>query len=166
MQNQSEPGSRRLHVWRGRVLKEDTDRLSEAVAEKAGAELFNLNGSLVWLNEGQPVRADKNVLREIITRHIVSIRLVNRGTTDVPRWESEYYSFDFPLGADTSKEPSEQVLINLMNRLILLVARGPSEPFKLTPRQQEEVRARLKQGEPKDQIASAYSVDVDTIRSC
>jgi hypothetical protein len=58
---------------------------------------------------GRPrlVPVDKNVLREIITRHIVSIRLVNCGTVDAPRWEGEYYSFDFPLVADTSKEPNE-----------------------------------------------------------
>ena len=43
-------------------------------------------------------------------------------------------------------------------------AKGPSEPFRLTPQQQREVRARLKVGEPQDDIARSYSVDVDTIR--
>jgi hypothetical protein len=34
----------------------------------------------------------------------------------------------------------------------------------LTPQQQREVRARLEEGEPQDDIARSYSVDVDTIR--
>jgi hypothetical protein len=34
----------------------------------------------------------------------------------------------------------------------------------LTPQQQREVHARLKVGEPQDNIARSYNVDVDTIR--
>ena len=120
------------------------NRLAEAVAEKAGAELFTWNGTLVWLNDGQFVPANKNILREVIARHIVSIRWVNRGTVDMPRWEGEYYPFDFPPGADTSKEPDERVLISLMNDLVLRVAKGPIEPFRLTPQQRLEISARLK----------------------
>ena len=44
------------------------------------------------------------------------------------------------------------------------VAKGPSEPLRLTLQQQREVHARLKVGEPRDNIARAYGVDVDTIR--
>ena len=47
--------------------------------------------------------------------------------------------------------------------LILRVARGPVEPFRLTPQQQREIHDRLKMGEPKDRIAHAYGIDVDTI---
>ena len=43
-------------------------------------------------------------------------------------------------------------------------AKGPSEPFRLTPQQQREVWARLEEGEPQDNIARSYSVDVDTIK--
>jgi len=43
-------------------------------------------------------------------------------------------------------------------------AKGPSEPFRLTPQQQREVRARLEEGEPQDNIARSYGVDVDTIK--
>ena len=43
-------------------------------------------------------------------------------------------------------------------------AKGPSEPFRLTPQQQREVRARLEEGEPQDNVARSYGVDVDTIR--
>jgi hypothetical protein len=51
-----------------------------------------------------------------------------------------------------------------MNGLKLLIAKGPSAPFKLTLRQQEKVHARLKMGEPQARIADAYHVDVGTIR--
>ena len=44
------------------------------------------------------------------------------------------------------------------------VTKGPSEPLRLTLQQQREVHARLKVGEPRDNIARAYGVDVDTIR--
>jgi hypothetical protein len=47
--------------------------------------------------------------------------------------------------------------------LVLRVAREPVEPFRLTPQQQQEVRARLKEGELKDAIARGYNVDVETI---
>ena len=43
-------------------------------------------------------------------------------------------------------------------------AKGPSEPFRLTPQQQREVRARLEEGEPQDNVARSYGVDVDTIK--
>jgi DNA-binding NarL/FixJ family response regulator len=48
--------------------------------------------------------------------------------------------------------------------LVLRVAREPVEPFRLTPQQQREVRARLKKGEPRENIARGYNVDVETIK--
>jgi hypothetical protein len=96
------PDGRTIFVWHGRDPAKDADRLTDAVAALAIGELFELNGGLVWLNEGQLVPVNKDVLRKTITRHIVSVRLVNQGS-DV--WETEYSSFDFPLVADTSKEP-------------------------------------------------------------
>jgi hypothetical protein len=39
-----------------------------------------------------------------------------------------------------------------------------AEPRELTPQKQQEVRDRLKIGEPKDKLAREYGVDVDTIR--
>jgi hypothetical protein len=102
-------------------------------------------------------------LREVIGRHIVSLRLVNRGTTDAPTWNLEYRPFDFPRVADTSCEPDEKVLIALSDALLLRVARGPSKPFRLTEQQQNEVRMRLNVGEPRDRIADAYGVDVETV---
>ena len=155
---------RRLFIWRGQDLVEDLNRLADAVAEKAGAELFNLNGTLMGLNDGQFVSVNRNSLREIIARHLASIRWVNRGTIDMPRWEGEYHPFDFPPGADLSKEPDDRVLSSLMNDLVLRVAKGPTKPFRLTLQQRSEISARLKQGEPKDDVARAYGVDIATIQ--
>jgi hypothetical protein len=154
------PDGRRIFVWRG---PEDGTRLADVVAEEAVAELFEVDRSLVWLNAGRHAPAHVNVLREIITRKIKSVRLVNRGTTDAPRWEHEFFPFDFPRVADTSREPDEKVLIALSAALLLRVAKGPSKPFRLTEQQQNEVRMRLNVGEPRDRIAEAYSVDVETI---
>jgi hypothetical protein len=47
--------------------------------------------------------------------------------------------------------------------LVLRVAREPVEPRRLTPQQHREIHDRIKMGEPKDRIAHAYNVDVDTI---
>ena len=158
------PDGRRIFIWHGRDPAEDTNRLTAAVAETCAAEIFELNGSLVWFHEGQLVSVSRPILLEIITKRIGGVRLVNHGTTDKPIYETEYFSFGFPPGADTSKEPDEKVLLSLMNGLKLLIAKGPSAPFKLTLRQQEEVHARLKMGEPQARIADAYHVDVGTIR--
>ena len=48
--------------------------------------------------------------------------------------------------------------------LVWRVAKGPSEPLRLTPQQQQEALIRLRTGERQDSVARGYSVDVDTIR--
>ena len=105
------PDGRRIFVWRGRDLTEDTNRLTEAVAEACVVKLFEVNGSLVWLRDGRPVAVNRPILLEIITTLIAGVRLVNHRGTDT--WEVEFYSFEFPPGADTSKGPNDQVLSNL-----------------------------------------------------
>ena len=104
------------------------------------------------------------MLRDIIARHIVSLRLVNRASTNAPVWEIEKFQFDFPVVADTSEQPDQRVILNLINALVSLVAKGPMEPRVLTTQQLREVRDRIKIGEPKEAIARAYNVDVATIR--
>jgi hypothetical protein len=156
------PDGRRIFVWRGRDLTEDTNRLTEAVAEACVVKLFEVNGSLVWLRDGRPVAVNRPILLEIITTLIAGVRLVNHRGTDT--WEVEFYSIEFPPGADTSKGPNDQVLSNLEEGLIRLVAKGPATPARLTPQQQSEIQARLKTGESYDSIARSYGVDVATIR--
>jgi hypothetical protein len=60
---------------------QDTARLADTVAEKTQTELFNVNRSLFRLTEGRLIAVNKDVLRDIIARHIVSLRLVNRAST-------------------------------------------------------------------------------------
>jgi hypothetical protein len=124
----------------GRVL---TNRLITAVAEACVAKLFELDGSLVWLKDGQLVEVTRPILLEIITTLIAGVRLVNRGVADQPVWEAEFFPYRFAPGADTGKEPNDKVLTSLMGGLLLRVAKGPSAPSRLTPQQQFEVQARL-----------------------
>src|SRR5262245_54448333 len=158
------PDGRRLHLWHGQDLDEDTSRLAEAIAEATRTELFNVNGSLFWLTEGRLVAVGKDVLREIIRKHVVSLRLVNRGSTNAPLWEVEYFEFDFPIAADARERPNQQVLLNIGTALLALVAKGPREERKLSSQQQREIRQRIGMGEPRDNIARAYNVDIAVIR--
>jgi hypothetical protein len=66
--------------------------------------------------------------------------------------------------ADTSEQPDQRVVLNLINALVALVAKGPMQPRVLTPQQLREVYARIKIGESKENIARAYNVDVAVIR--
>jgi hypothetical protein len=134
---------------------------AENAAEDQRPLSSELNGILVHLGEGRVIPVNRNVLRDLITRHIASVRLVNRGDG---KWEVEYYSFEFPLAADTSKEPNERVLIDMIAALLGRVVKGSSDPLRLLPQHQQEVRARLKIGEPQASIGRSYGVDIDTVK--
>jgi len=84
----------RLHVWHGRDPIEDTISLAQAVAASP-AELFNCNDRFCWPNDGHLDPVSKDLLREIIAKHICTRRLVDRGTREPPVWECEYLPFDF-----------------------------------------------------------------------
>jgi hypothetical protein len=43
-------------------------------------DLFNVDGRLMLLDGGQLVTVTKNILAEIISKYVVTKRLVNRGT--------------------------------------------------------------------------------------
>jgi len=51
---------------------------------------------------------------------------VNRASPTDPLWAIEYYSFDFPIVADTSERPDQQVLLDLITALTGRVAKEPS----------------------------------------
>jgi hypothetical protein len=68
-------------------------------AARTQAELFSQDGQLVQLREGRLVAINKEGLRAIVAKHIRSVRLINRGSADAPRWEREYFEFDFPPAA-------------------------------------------------------------------
>ena len=155
MNDSTQLNGRRPFVWRG--MDDDSARLTEAVAEKLITRLFATNGSLTLVNEGQPTPVSRALLLKLITTSIAGVRLGGNGTP-------EFYSFEFVPGTDPSKGPNDHTLASIYQRLLDLVAKGPSEPVRLSPQQQREVRMRLGVGESKDRIASAYGVDVDTIR--
>src|SRR5262249_2602452 len=60
---------------------------AEAAAEKG--EVFDREGCLVWLNEGALIPVSRSVLRQIITKHNVTRRLVNRDGN----WVCEFIPF-------------------------------------------------------------------------
>lgn len=88
---------------------------------------------------------------------------VNHGTADKPEYEREYFLFNFPIAADTRKEPDEKILIDMIAALVGRVVRGPSTPRALPKHQQQAARDRLRTGEPAYLIAAAYGVDAATI---
>ena len=149
-----------IFIWRG---PQDVDRLADAIAEKTQTELFNVDRGLCHFTEGRLVAVNKDILRDIITRHLVSLRLVNRASTNDPLWELEYFNFDFPIVADTGKEHDQKILLNLIEALVSKVAKGPSEPRQLTPQQLREIRDRVRIGEDKHAVAHYYGVDVAVI---
>jgi hypothetical protein len=150
------PDGRVVFVWRG---EGDTNRLGEAIADHAVAELFLLEGDvLVQLDPagGRPTSIGRNTLHEFVARHVVTVQIGSEGRV-------EYQPFTFPQRADLSREPDQKVLTDLMTILPRLCAKGPTVPSMLTPKQKDEVRMRLRQGEPKDRIADYYRVDIDEI---
>jgi hypothetical protein len=155
---QTAPDGRRVFIWRG---SDDSKRLAGTIAESCAAELFSANKNLVCLTAGKLVPATLAVLREVIGRHIASVKLVDRGEFGL---NVEYYAFDFPPVADTDKEPDQRILLSLVDILVGLVARAPSEPRQLTPQQMQEIRARRKEGEPADRVARAYGIEVEQVQ--
>jgi len=79
---------------------EDADALVDAIA--GAVRLFNYAGRPIWLNEGKLIEVNQNVFREIISKHVVTARLVNRGTD----WACEYSPYT----------PSEKELRALLAR--------------------------------------------------
>jgi hypothetical protein len=116
------------------------------------------------LRDGQLVSVNSQSMQDIISRHVKSLRLVNKRTADKPKFEIEYYSFPFLPGIDPEQGPDERALTDLIAALVRKVAKGPSRPTGLTPQQRREVLARRRVGEPEDRIAAAYGVDPKTVR--
>lgn len=148
---------KKIFSWRG---KDDTDRLADVIADAAAEELFTRNGELVVLNRGNLSPVGLNDLREIIGRHIATIRLTSRGTAG---WTPERISFDFPHVTDATKAPNQRVLLDLIGALALRVAKAPSDPPHISAQHEREIRTRLKSGEPRSNIARAYGIDIEVV---
>jgi hypothetical protein len=151
------PDPRRIFIWRG---KDDGSRLADVVSEVAATELFGQNGELVALSAGQLAPINLNELRDIIARHIATLQLVSQGTAG---WRYEYVSFTFPNGTDASRQPNQQVLLDLFPTLVARVAKAPGDIPQLSEQQLQEVRQRLRTGEPKGVVARAYGIDAEMI---
>jgi hypothetical protein len=157
--------TRETFIWRGDST--DESRLTAAIAERTKTELFNVEGRLVYLVDGQFVPVVKAYMREIVSYHIRTPKPINHGTPDAPQWGVELVPLEFPLGGsrhDLNRGPTEKTLINMIDALVPLVMKVPMPPRQLKPRELDEIRTRLKSNEPVPQLARAYNVDVEVIQ--
>jgi hypothetical protein len=88
---------------RGETPQKDLCAVADALANTN--EILDHNGRLIQLQNGKLVPITMDVLREIISTHIVSMQLVNRGTAHEPNWTLEYPPF---------KPPTERALQTLL----------------------------------------------------
>src|SRR5262245_2699722 len=132
---------RRIFAWRG---ANDVSRLADLIADLCACELFNLNGSLVRLHANRPIPVTLDLMRTLIAKYVVGVRPVDRGAAG---WDVEIQPFEFPNLPNADKEPNQKTLVDLMGRLLDLVAKAPREPSALTDQQEREIRQRLQMGE-------------------
>jgi hypothetical protein len=152
------PDTRRIFLWRG---PNDAARLADLVAETLIMELFSRDGALVELDEGQFKNVSKDAMVELIGERIASVRLT-QGTSG---WESEIFSFDFPVTPNDVTAPNQKSLLELMALLVERVAKAPSTPPRLTAQQQFEIRTRFREGEPAENIGRGYGIEADAVRA-
>jgi hypothetical protein len=135
----------------GRV--EDVRRLSEKVADKLVLELFNCDGRLHWLDEaGKLTAVSTRLLADLLARHFTNVRLAAR--------DDGVHVVEFhPVGL------GQQDLIDLMDQLVRRVAVGPSKPKVLSEQKKQEIRYRLKVGEPRESVAQAYDISPADIKA-
>jgi hypothetical protein len=153
--------------WNPRAtVLENTNRLATVVATRAICELFNMRGVLHQLRGGRLVEVDRTSMREIVSKHVRTFGLINRGSADETEWVVEFFPLTFwPVGSEGALTgPDERVLSDLIETLLPLVARTAGVQTNLRPQQLNEIRMRLKQGEPALRIARSYGVEAETIR--
>jgi hypothetical protein len=143
------------------------NRLAAAVAAAAIVEPFNIGGVLHQLQGGRLIEVDRTSMREIVAKHIQTFALVNRGSADEPEWAVEYFPLKFwPVGSEGAMYgPDEAAITNLIDLITPMAMRTAGPRTKLKPQQLNEIRMRLKVGEPAARIARAYGVDDATIRA-
>jgi hypothetical protein len=143
---------RSVYTPKGRDPHEDLILLADCIAT-SDADLFAQGSSIVWLKDtGELVGVSRDALLEIITKYVVTKQLVSHGD----RWQVEYHPH----------VPDEYTLRGLLTDdggLVRRLPRAPSEPTQLSEQRREEVRARLRIGEPRDKLAREYGVDVGVI---
>lgn len=154
---------RKIFVWQGHDVTEATCRLTAAVAEACAAEIFVMDGKLVSFNDGEPAPLTRASAIELIGKFIAGIRLVRGGEN----WEREFFPYRFPPTTDPSKQPTEMVLMHVLDGLKPLVAKGPRTPVACSEQQLFEIKQRLDMGEPASVVSDYYKIDphqLETIR--
>jgi hypothetical protein len=145
------PNGRQLYVPRNQDPQEDLKILANAIAA-SDADLFDKDGSPIWITAGKSAPITPGVLRDICTRYVVTKQ--PRETTD--GWSVEYCPY----------EPDEMTLRALLKEesgLVQQLPKAPGEPTRLKPQQVKEIQSRLAIGEPRTRIAEAYKVSVETV---
>jgi hypothetical protein len=140
-------------VWRGQADVHSADAWADAIAG-SDAQLFDEDGSAIWLDEGAKRHVGGEALRQIIKRFIAFPRPMNFGTVEEPNWGTAY----------TSIEPDDMVLRALLGTLPPRLPKAPGKPRELSPQQQREAIMRMKTGERPARIAEAYGVEVARLR--
>src|SRR5258707_192533 len=125
-----------LYSPHGRSQTEDLNLLAECVANSK-ADLFTQDGSPIWIDGGNCTGVGTKVLAEIIAKHVVTARPVQQGSS----WKVEFR----PLRPD---EMTLRALLKAENGLLRRLPKAPDEARALTTQHQQEVRTRLKTGEP------------------
>jgi hypothetical protein len=106
--------------------QDDADFNASQIADglaRSDAALFELDGRVVWIYEGQIVPVTGAVLSELVDRYLAVPVLVNRGTTDAPTWVLEPQPLNCPRAADvfrrvlTGKTLGEGGLIFRLSRI-------------------------------------------------
>jgi hypothetical protein len=152
------PDDCREYRPRHQDLAEDLCILSDAIAI-SDADLFNRDGATVLIDQGVVVQVNPARLREIIAKHIRIKMVVDRdGVLEVTFVPYVLAAEDKTLRTLLMTERIEDG--NLAQRL----PKMPGKEMKLTENQLQQVRDRLKIGEPPEKIAPSYNVDVATIR--
>jgi hypothetical protein len=127
-------------------------RLAEALTPIY--DLFAI-GERVFLlsDEGQLLLLNHDRLRGIIDRAFAAVQLVQRAG----RYEKDFHRLDL----------DRQSLADIMTELLKVIPLGPShlETKKLTEGQADEIKQRLRQGEPPQSIAVHYGATIEQIKS-
>ena len=140
---------RTIHIFNAGA--QDIQRLADAIASRLATSLFNCDGRLFWLSEGQLTVVSRRLLQELVARFFINVRLASAG--------GSHFAEFVPLTIDG------QNLIDVMDALVKLVAIGPSRPKALSEQQRGHIRDRVKMGEPREAVAEAYGVDLATVRA-
>jgi hypothetical protein len=162
----NDQNTRKVFVWRGDG--EDEKRLTDIIADRVAAEIINVDGYAAILRDGQPVRITKEILRDIVDRHIRTPKPVDHGTDGQRKMEIMLVPLEFPVAGskhDSGRGPTEKTLLAMIEHLADMVTKASRAPITFQPGQVELIKSRLRTGEPAAAVAAAFHAEVEQIRS-